>query len=150
MLGMRGVVQAIEHPVRTNQIPRQIPEVNWFLTPPVRYARSRGRPPPNVSLHATTDPPTVFLAVVLSCSVMVGGLLPFAAVFIELFFIMKSIWLDQYYYMYGFLTVVFVILIITCVEITIVIIYFTLCSEVCPKKGDWGVREGARKGAKKA
>ena len=63
---------------------------------------------------------------------MVGGLLPFAAVFIELFFIMKSIWLDQYYYMYGFLAVVFVILLITCVEITIVIIYFTLCSEVRP------------------
>ena len=60
---------------------------------------------------------------------MIGGLLPFAAVFIELFFIMKSVWLDQYYYMYGFLAIVFVILLITCVEITIVIIYFTLCSE---------------------
>jgi len=64
--------------------------------------------------------------------VLVGGLLPFAAVFIELFFIMKSVWLDQYYYMYGFLAIVFIILLITCVEITIVIIYFTLCSEVRP------------------
>lgn len=89
--------KTIEHPVRTNQIPRQIPEVSWFLRAPA--------------------------------SIAIGGLLPFAVVFIELFFIMKSVWQDQYYYMYGFLTLVFLILVITCVEITIVIIYFTLCSE---------------------
>jgi len=28
--------KAIEHPVRTNQIPRQIPEVSWFLHPVIR------------------------------------------------------------------------------------------------------------------
>lgn len=60
----------------------------------------------------------------------VGGLMPFAVIFIELFFIFKSIWSDQYYYMFGFLALVFVILALTTIEIAIVITYFSLCSEV--------------------
>lgn len=63
-------------------------------------------------------------------SMAVGGLMPFAVIFIELFFIFKSIWGDQYYYMFGFLALVFLILAMTTVEISIVIIYFSLCSEV--------------------
>lgn len=62
-------------------------------------------------------------------SVLVGGILPFGAVFIELFFILTSMWLHQFYYLFGFLCLVFVILIITCAEITIVLCYFQLCSE---------------------
>lgn len=58
-----------------------------------------------------------------------GGILPFGAVFIELFFIFSSIWQHQIYYMFGFLFIVFVILAITCAEITIVMSYFQLCSE---------------------
>merc|ERR1711998_695832 len=59
-------------------------------------------------------------------AVMVGGILPFGAVFIELFFILSSIWLHQYYYVFGFLLLV---LIITCAEITIVMCYFQLFAE---------------------
>merc|ERR1712083_1116768 len=62
-------------------------------------------------------------------SVLVGGVLPFGAVFIELFFILSSIWLHQYYYVFGFLLIVFLILIITCAEIAIVMCYFQLCAE---------------------
>ncbi|MED6138625.1 Transmembrane 9 superfamily member 8 [Stylosanthes scabra] len=62
-------------------------------------------------------------------SILIGGILPFGAVFIELFFILTSIWLHQFYYLFGFLFIVFVILIITCAEITIVLCYFQLCSE---------------------
>ena len=62
-------------------------------------------------------------------SVVVGGVLPFGAVFIELFFILSSIWLHQYYYVFGFLLIVVLILIITCAEITIVMCYFQLCAE---------------------
>lgn len=60
---------------------------------------------------------------------LVGGILPFGACFVELFFIMSSIWMDQYYYVFGFLLLVYVILIITCAEISIVLNYFQLCSE---------------------
>jgi transmembrane 9 superfamily protein 2/4 len=51
-------------------------------------------------------------------------------IFIELFYILKSIWEDQYYYMFGFLSLVFVILLVTCVEVSIVVTYFQLCDEV--------------------
>jgi len=86
-----------EFPVRTNQIPRQIPVQVWYMKP-------------------------IF-------SILMGGILPFGAVFIELFFILSSIWLHQIYYIFGFLSIVFIILIITCAEIAIVMCYFQLCSE---------------------
>lgn len=63
-------------------------------------------------------------------TVLLGGVLPFGGCFVELFFIMSSIWMDQYYYVFGFLLLVYVILAITCAEITIVLCYFQLCSEV--------------------
>ncbi|KAG2580603.1 hypothetical protein PVAP13_6NG358600 [Panicum virgatum] len=88
---------AIEAPVKTNKIPRQVPEQAWYMNP--------------------------------AFTILIGGILPFGAVFIELFFILTSIWLHQFYYIFGFLFLVFIILIITCAEITIVLCYFQLCSE---------------------
>jgi transmembrane 9 superfamily protein 2/4 len=55
--------------------------------------------------------------------------LPFGAVFMELFFILGSVWKQQVYYLFGILGLVFIILMITCAEITIVLAYFHLCSE---------------------
>merc|ERR1712113_218895 len=60
---------------------------------------------------------------------MGGGILPFGAVFTELFFIMSSIWLHQFYYLFGFLALVLVIVIVTCAEISIALTYFQLTSE---------------------
>ena len=57
-------------------------------------------------------------------TVLAGGVLPFGACFVELFFILSSIWMDQYYYVYGFLILVGVILVLTCAEITVVLLYF--------------------------
>lgn len=88
---------AIEYPVKTSNIPRQIPDQPWFMTWPF----------------------TVFI----------GGLLPFGACFVELYFILASVWMDYYYYVFGFLLLVFVILIITCAEITLLFNYFQLCNE---------------------
>lgn len=89
--------RALEHPVRTNQIPRQIPEQN-FYTQPVP-------------------------------GVIMGGVLPFGCIFIQLFFILNSLWSSQVYYMFGFLFLVFLILVITCSETTILLCYFHLCAE---------------------
>ena len=89
--------EEVKHPVRVNQIPRQVPPQPWYLSP--------------------------------LPSILVGGVLPFGAVFIELFFIMSSIWLAQVYYLFGFLLLVMVILVITCAEISIVMCYFQLCAE---------------------
>jgi len=64
----------------------------------------------------------------LSASLL-GGLLPFAAVFIELHFILGALWGNEIYYVFGFLFVVFLILAITCAEISVVMVYFQLCGE---------------------
>ncbi|CAD1477648.1 unnamed protein product, partial [Heterotrigona itama] len=108
--------RSLEHPVRTNQIPRQIPEQS-FYTQPIP-------------------------------GVIMGGVLPFGCIFIQLFFILNSLWQVSYfvsnvnnlnnvnyqlssqvYYMFGFLFLVFVILVITCSETTILLCYFHLCAE---------------------
>jgi transmembrane 9 superfamily protein 2/4 len=62
-------------------------------------------------------------------SILMGGILPFGAVFIELYFILSALWGQQMFYLFGFLFIVFVILLITCAEISIVMTYFQLCSE---------------------
>merc|ERR1712087_705194 len=62
------------------------------------------------------------------CTV-VAGIVPFAAAYVELFFIMTSLWMDQYYYVFGFTLVVFLILIITCAEVTLLLVYTQLCAE---------------------
>jgi transmembrane 9 superfamily member 2/4 len=79
----------------------------------------------NIPRQIPTQP--WFLNPVLTA--ILGGILPFGACFVELFFVMSSIWLDQYYYLFGFLFVVYLILIVTCAEITIVLNYFQLCAE---------------------
>jgi transmembrane 9 superfamily protein 2/4 len=65
-------------------------------------------------------------------AVSLGGILPFGAVCIELFFIMSAMWLHQLYFVFGFLFAVLLILVATCAEITIVMCYFQLCNEVTP------------------
>jgi hypothetical protein len=49
-----------------------------------------------------------------------AGVLPFGAVFVELFFIVSSIWQHKFYYMFGFLLLVFLIFCITCAEVSVV------------------------------
>ncbi|CAG2171155.1 unnamed protein product, partial [Oppiella nova] len=89
--------RTIEHPVRTNQIPRQIPEQSVYTQP--------------------------------MPGIIMGGILPFGCIFIQLFFILNSIWSNQMYYMFGFLFLVFTILVITCSETTVLLCYFHLCAE---------------------
>ncbi|KAJ1418048.1 Nonaspanin [Sesbania bispinosa] len=87
--------QPIEYPVRTNQIPREIPArkyPSWLL-------------------------------------VLGAGTLPFGTLFIELFFILSSIWLGRFYYVFGFLLVVLLLLVIVCAEVSVVLTYMHLCVE---------------------
>ena len=62
-------------------------------------------------------------------SIFLGGVLPFGAIFIELFFVFSSVWLQQIHYLFSFLFLILVILIITCSEIAVVMVYFQLCAE---------------------
>jgi transmembrane 9 superfamily protein 2/4 len=96
-----GFVQSTpwDHPTKTTAIPRQIPKRVWYIR----------------SFQ----------------SIMLAGLIPFAVIFIELLFVFQSMWQDKsgYYYVFGFLTVVSFILILTIAEVTIVTIYIQLCNE---------------------
>ncbi|XP_012461746.1 transmembrane 9 superfamily member 11 [Gossypium raimondii] len=85
----------IEYPVRTNQIPREIPAQkypSWLL-------------------------------------VLGSGTLPFGTLFIELFFIMSSIWMGRVYYVFGFLFIVLILLVVVCAEVSLVLTYMHLCVE---------------------
>lgn len=57
------------------------------------------------------------------------GIVPFAAAYVEFFFIMTSLWMDQFYYVFGFTLIVFLILCITCAEVTVLLVYYQLCAE---------------------
>ena len=54
---------------------------------------------------------------------------PRSAVFVELYFIMSSLWLQQFYYVFGFLALVIAILLVTVAEIAVVLTYFQLSAE---------------------
>ncbi|OQO04071.1 hypothetical protein B0A48_10714 [Cryoendolithus antarcticus] len=84
-------------PVKTNQIPRQIPPAQGYL-----------RPLP---------------------SVLVVGILPFAASFLELYFIMSSLWSSRIYYMFGFLFLCYGLVVVTSAAASILIVYFILGNE---------------------
>jgi transmembrane 9 superfamily protein 2/4 len=88
-----------EHPTKTTSIARQIPRQAWYIKP--------------------------------LQSILLAGLIPFAVIFIELLFVFQSLWQDKsgYYYVFGFLFFVTIILLITIAEVTIVTIYVQLCSE---------------------
>ena len=49
----------------------------------------------------------------------------------------QAIWENQFYYMFGFLFLVFIILIISCSQISIVMVYFQLCGEVIALLADY-------------
>ncbi|XP_046349925.1 transmembrane 9 superfamily member 3-like [Haliotis rufescens] len=61
--------------------------------------------------------------------VVLGGVLPFGSIFIEMYFIFTSFWAYKIYYVYGFMFLVFVILAIVTVCVTIVCTYFLLNAE---------------------
>lgn len=58
-----------------------------------------------------------------------AGTLPFGTLFIELFFILSSIWLGRFYYVFGFLLVVLMLLVVVCAEVSVVLTYMHLCVE---------------------
>jgi len=62
-------------------------------------------------------------------NIVLGGILPFGSIFIEMYFIFTSFWHYKYYYVYGFMLLVFLILIIVTICVTIVSTYFLLNSE---------------------
>ncbi|KAL8488494.1 hypothetical protein ACS0TY_024234 [Phlomoides rotata] len=61
--------------------------------------------------------------------VLGAGTLPFGTLFIELFFIMSSIWMGRVYYVFGFLFIVLTLSVVVCAEVSLVLTYMHLCVE---------------------
>ncbi|KAF7496450.1 Transmembrane 9 superfamily member 3 [Sarcoptes scabiei] len=61
--------------------------------------------------------------------IILGGILPFGSIFIEMYFIFTSFWAYKIYYVYGFMLLVFLILAAVTSSVTIVCAYFLLNSE---------------------
>ncbi len=58
-----------------------------------------------------------------------SGILPFGSIFIEMYFMFTSFWSYKFYYVYGFMLLVYIILVMVTICTTIVSVYFVLSSE---------------------
>ncbi|EIW83085.1 hypothetical protein CONPUDRAFT_121466 [Coniophora puteana RWD-64-598 SS2] len=92
-----GKQGGVSHPVRVNQIPRQIPPGPKYLRP--------------------------------WAAALLGGILPFGAAFVELFFVMSSLFASRAYYAFGFLALTALIVSLTVATVSILFTYFMLCAE---------------------
>ncbi|KAG0649444.1 Endomembrane EMP70 [Hyphodiscus hymeniophilus] len=108
----------------------------WFLiSVPLSFAGSWvgfRQPPVMPPVHTNQiprqiPPGTTYMRPIPS--MLLVGILPFGAIFVELYFIMSSIWFSKVYYMFGFLFLCYVLMIITCAAVTVLMVYFLLCSE---------------------
>jgi transmembrane 9 superfamily protein 2/4 len=119
---------AQDYPCRTNTIPRQVsrhppPPIHIHITLPLSLPQI---PPQSVLLSTPVCCIVGGIIAILPFSYLVifphhcAGVLPFGAVFVELFFIVSSIWQHKFYYMFGFLLLVFLIFCITCAEVSVV------------------------------
>ncbi|ORX38000.1 hypothetical protein BD324DRAFT_650538 [Kockovaella imperatae] len=60
---------------------------------------------------------------------ILGGILPFGAAFVELYFVLSSLFGNRAYYAFGFLFLTFVVLVLTTATVTVLFTYFILCAE---------------------
>ncbi len=93
------------------------------------YKREAIAFPTVTSTIARAIPPPSNLVMNPKFCILIAGIVPFGAAYVELFFIMTSLWMDQYYYVFGFTLVVYMILLITSAEITTLITYYQLVAE---------------------
>ncbi|ORY35006.1 hypothetical protein BCR39DRAFT_490677 [Naematelia encephala] len=62
-------------------------------------------------------------------SAIIGGILPFGAAFVELYFVLSSLFGNRAYYAFGFLFLTFSVVALTTATVSILFVYFTLCAE---------------------
>uniref|UniRef100_A0A8C2LGC9 Transmembrane 9 superfamily member n=1 Tax=Cricetulus griseus TaxID=10029 RepID=A0A8C2LGC9_CRIGR len=62
-------------------------------------------------------------------TIILGSLLPFGCMFLQLSYILNRIWSPHMYYLFAFLFLIFLILMISCSEVTVLLCYFRLSVE---------------------
>uniref|UniRef100_A0A3Q2QL24 Transmembrane 9 superfamily member n=1 Tax=Fundulus heteroclitus TaxID=8078 RepID=A0A3Q2QL24_FUNHE len=131
--------QPYDNPVRTNQIPRQVPEQRWYMNKFVGILMAGILPFGAMFIElffifsvshsgSQTDH-------FISCSsyIKIGRrwleLHPLTSSSLCVCRHLQAIWENQFYYLFGFLFLVFIILVVSCSQISIVMVYFQLCAE---------------------
>lgn len=76
--------EAIEAPCKVNQIPRQVPPQVWYQ---------------GAVASVLMGGVSRCLLSLVSLLTLAPQVLPFGAIFIELFFILSSLWMHQFYYL---------------------------------------------------
>ncbi|KAG5653985.1 hypothetical protein H0H81_008567 [Sphagnurus paluster] len=105
---------AIQHPVRVNQIPRQIPPGPKYLRPWSAALLSGILP---FGMVPFIDHRDMFLT------------LAAGAAFIELYYVLTSLFASRAYYAFGFLALTAGVVTLTTATVTILFTYFILCAE---------------------
>ncbi len=85
-------------------------------------------PPTRINQIPRQIPP-VSRSLQLWPSILMAGVLPFCSIFVELYFIMTSLWTSKIYYMFGFLFICYGLMALTSACTTIMLVYFLLCAE---------------------
>ena len=97
--------RAMEHPVRTNQIPRQIPDQSFYtqvniLDSIINQTKLQETSPKYSCRNMLCFRQIINLPLFQPIpGIVMGGILPFGCIFIQLFFVLSSIWSSQIYYM---------------------------------------------------
>ncbi|CAO3594751.1 unnamed protein product [Absidia cylindrospora] len=89
--------ERIEHPVRTTQMPRIIPNKRWYQ----QY----------------------------NISILFGGIIPFAIMFIDFNELLKSSWQGELYISISHLTLACLIMEVITSQVTVILVFFQLCNE---------------------
>jgi transmembrane 9 superfamily member 2/4 len=108
----------------------------WFvISVPLSVAGSwlgfkhPGIEPPTRVNQIPRQIPQVSRSLRLWPSILMTGVLPFCAIFVELYFIMTSLWTSKIYYMFGFLFICYGLMLLTSACTTVLLVYFMLCAE---------------------
>lgn len=96
---------------------------SWF-----GFKQAPVEPPTRVNQIPRQIPP-VSRSLQLWPSILMTGVLPFCSIFVELYFIMTSLWTSKIYYMFGFLFICYGLMALTSACTTIMLVYFLLCAE---------------------
>ena len=106
-------------PVRTNQIPRQVPEQPWFNNAALTIMVGGILPFGAVFVEVQY----MFLVKIVKRETSESCDMKNVCIwytYAQVYYVLSSVWLHQFYYLFGFLFLVLVILFLTCAEVTIV------------------------------
>jgi len=91
---------------------------NSIEFPTTTFESARAIPPPSSACWKT---PVL--------SMIITGVIPFAAIYVETFFSMICLWKNEFFYTPGFSLIVFINVLVTCADVTILCVYFRLNAE---------------------